>query len=144
MGTEGYGCHEKLTQRPETINLTLTEFPSPEFGGEHYRLQPHLVVREFHYFPCFPVGDRLVGFEALGKGSDGSLHEIVLPPKGVFVGHDFRVVEVTMGDDPSRGPRRTVVGHHGSFRGIAVGLDVVKDAVSLFGSEVRIYLFIFF
>jgi len=94
------------------------------------------VVREFHYFPCFPVGDRLVGFEALGKSSDGSLHEIVLSPEGVSVGHDFRVVEVAMGDDPGRGPRRTVVGHHGSFRGIAVGLDVVEDEVSLFGSEV--------
>ena len=98
------------------------------------------MVREFHYFPCFPVGDRLVGFEALGKSADGSLHEIVLSPEGVSVGHDFRVVEVTMGDDPSRGPRRTVVGHHGSFRGIAVGLDVVEDEVSLFGSEVRTYL----
>ena len=98
------------------------------------------MVREFHYFPCFPVGDRLVGFEALGKGLDGSLHEIVLSPEGVSVGHDFGVVEVAMGDDPSRGPRRAIVGHHGSFRGIAVGLDVVEDEVSLFGSEVRTYL----
>ena len=98
------------------------------------------MVREFHYSPCFPVGDRLVGFEALGKSSDGSLHEIVLSPEGVSVGHDFRVMEVTMGDDPSRGPGRAVVGHHGSFRGIAVGLDVVEDEVSLFGSEVRTYL----
>ena len=98
------------------------------------------MVREFHYFPCFPVGDRLVGFEALGKGSDGALHEIVLSPEGVSVGHDLGVVEIAMGDDPSRGPRRTVVGHHGSFRGIAIGLDVVEDEVSLFGSEVRTYL----
>ena len=98
------------------------------------------MVREFHYFPCFPIGDRLVGFEALGKSADGSLHEIVLPQEGVSVGHDFRVVEVAMGDDPSRGPGRAFVGHHGSFGGIAVGLDVVEDEVSLFGSEVRTYL----
>ena len=74
------------------------------------------------------------------RPSARALHEVVLSPEGVSVGHDFRVMEVTMGDDPSRGPRRTVVGHHGSFRGIAVGLDVVEDEVSLFGSEVRTYL----
>ena len=45
-----------------------------------------------------------------------------------------------MGDDPSRGPGRAVVGHHGSFRGIAVGLDVIENEVSLFGSEVSRFL----
>ncbi len=82
----------------------------------------------------------MVGFETLGKSSDGSLHEIVLSPEGVSVGHDFKVVEVAMGDDPSRGPRRAIVGHHGGFGRIAVGLDVVEDEVSLFGSKVRAYL----
>ena len=98
------------------------------------------MVREFHYFPCFPVGDRLVGFETLGKSSDGAFHEVVLSPEGVSVGHDFGVVEIAKGDNPSRGPGRAVVGHHGSFRGIAIGLDVVEDEVSLCGSEVRTYL----
>ena len=34
-----------------------------------------------------------------------------------------------MGDDPSRGPGRAIVGHHGGFGRIAVGLDTVLTSI---------------
>jgi len=89
------------------------------------------VVREFATFPCFPVDDDPVSrLQALTQSLEGSLEEVVLRPKGFYVGNDFRVVAIAMGHDPGGVASGAVIGAHGSFRG-AARFDVVLDKCSL-------------
>ena len=95
------------------------------------------MVRYFDSFSCFPVGDDYFGsLQTFPQGSDGSLDEVVLSPKGFYVGNDFGFMSIAMGDDPGGVARGAGVGHHGRFWSAAARLDVVLDKVPLFGSEV--------
>ena len=98
------------------------------------------MVREFATFPCFPVDDDPVSrLQALTQSLEGSLEEVVLRPKGFYVGNDFGVMAIAMGHDPGGVASGAVIGAHGSFWGTAC-FDVVLDKCSLFGGEVKTYI----
>ena len=97
------------------------------------------MVREFATLPCFPVDDDYFGgFQAFPQGSDGALEEVVLRPEAIYIGDDFRVVAIAMGNDTSGVARGAVVGMHGSFWG-AAGLDIVLDKCSLFRGKLAVW-----